>query len=268
MSAHDPHRERATDARPFFVIGSRHSGADHLQRLLDAHPEVALTHEAGVVDALCFCFEYCSLPAGRVSVDSGMKGVIQESAIPLFAPILLEHSKQMLEQFYARSFGKRFKRWGETTYEPGWAFAMQRVYPAVQYVVLVRDPRDTIAAHRSHGVRSGAAFDAWASAPVAESAAGWRERYDFIANADLDRLFVRYEDLAQDPAATCERVLKHLGLEMDGAVKDAARAEVTEATVTAGARSGVGRWKKELSAADAKAIEAVCAEGMKRFGYG
>lgn len=261
-----PHR---ADARPFFVVGQRHSGADRLQRLLAGHPQIALSHEAGLVSALCFCFEYCSLPAGRVSVDSGVQGVVHPDAIPTFAPILLEHSKQMLEGYYARAFDKAFTRWGDTMHEPGWAMLMQRVFPGVQYVVLVRDPRDVVCARRGHGVRAGAAFDAWASVPVDEDAEGWRSTYEYLHGAEAPKCVVTYEQLVADPAATGRRVLEFLGLEEHASVERAAAevASAKEPGASPGAPAGVGRWRKELTPADARAVEQRCGAVMRVYGY-
>ncbi len=43
--------------QPFFIVGTGRSGSTLLQRLLAAHPRIALTNEGHVADFLYYCMQ-------------------------------------------------------------------------------------------------------------------------------------------------------------------------------------------------------------------
>jgi hypothetical protein len=256
----NPDAEAPSGTRPFFIIGGRHSGSESLYRVLSAHPEIALTNEAQLVNALCFCFEYCTQPAGTINIEKEFRGVVHADVIPRFSEIFFTHTKQMLEDYYAAAFDKPFKRWGDTMSDPGWAMAAQRIFPDVQFVVQVRDPRDVFCAQSQDGIRAGAAFEVRANMPAQEEANSWNNTYEYILKEPGDQHLLTYEQLVADPVDCASKVLGFLGLEMDPAVERAAADLGSD-------DAGVGRWEGTLDAAEVSKFEELCGTLMKQFGY-
>ena len=133
-------------------------------------------------------------------------------------------------------------------------------------IVMIRDPRDFMC--------SAKAF--WKMTPeqALETVAYTTRRMEEIAAEQaLDTLFVRYEDLIQDPVATRQAIGRFVGIEPPagadarGDAKAGAALLGIHATSASPERS-IGRWASDLDAAEIAACNARFASFMARFGYG
>ena len=94
---------------PFFVAGSGRSGTTFLYRLLEGHPRIALTNEAGVADLLRVFVEMAAVPAwqphdiphGEVS---RLHGYIRPPYLPVAGEVVRRNALRALEEFYAERF--------------------------------------------------------------------------------------------------------------------------------------------------------------------
>ena len=133
-------------------------------------------------------------------------------------------------------------------------------------IVMIRDPRDFMC--------SAKAF--WKMTPeqALETVAYTTRRMEEIAAEQApDTLFVRYEDLIQDPVATRQAIGRFVGIEPPagadarGDAKAGAALLGIHATSASPERS-IGRWASDLDAAEIAACNARFASFMARFGYG
>jgi hypothetical protein len=145
-----------------------------------------------------------------------------------------------------------------------------RRFPRARFVHVVRDGRDCFASAKCHpGI------------PQASSArrfAGYWKRCveaPLRVEPDARLVRVRYEDFVRAAPAELERVMRFLGLAMEGRQLDPARfgshtrAERRQFRMLRGPISGVrvGRWRAELSGAERRAFERVASAALASYGY-
>jgi hypothetical protein len=80
---------------------------------------------------------------------------------------------------------------------------------------------------------------------------------------------MRYEELVRHPAACVADLLDWLGLAADPAVDEEIeeRREPDAHGTSTRAEASIGRWRRDLPAADRSVVESVCGAWMERFGY-
>lgn len=119
---------------------------------------------------------------------------------------------------------------------------------------LVRDPRDILASRRAF---LAGGTEAWLrdADGVAEELGA---RLDAL-EADPPELRLRYEDLAGDLVGTALVLSDHLGVELHPELVDRPAQHVT----TASAEASIGRWRRELTAAEVATLAPV----VDRLGY-
>ena len=256
--------------QPFFIVGTGRSGSTYLYHILKKHSKIALTNEAKLLDALFFCYEYCTLPNGEVSERRGFCGVVHADAIPVFSNLFAKHAKQMLEEFYTASFNKPFTHWGDKLPDPYCAVAARRIFPQVHFIVLVRDPRDVLCSYRSFSLGLSTPFNRWwVGLSYREQCDAWRKIYDYIlSNLDVYHV-VAYEQLVYNPVKVVKGVFRFLGLDMCPAVEHAIQTNNSFAghSISPSPQASIGRWKRELTPEEVRMVEDVCGPLMRRFGY-
>lgn len=154
--------------------------------------------------------------------------------------------------------------------------------PDLVFVVVVRDPRDTVASALQAGARGAVEF---AGADARTIAQRWRATYAMALGPKLPAYrrqlaLVRYEDVVVDPVAALAPVARLTGLDLRGVAGAASSGRVdfdSEARVAdpltstlygqAPVASRVGRWRETLSPADAHSVEAACGDLMDQLGY-
>ncbi len=119
---------------------------------------------------------------------------------------------------------------------------------------IVRDPRDVLASRRAFlaGGTEGWSRDAEV---VADELAARLDELD----ADPAELRLRYEDLAGDLTGTAKVLSERLGVDLHPSAVDRPANHVTTASVA----ESIGRWRRDLTDADAAALASV----VDRLGY-
>ncbi len=245
---------------PIFIGGLQRSGTSLMRLLLDSHPHIA----CGPKESKLFRENRLE----RIYTD--LRTIWPTGLDPRyeFAPHMVDqvmagliHQAVLLP--YCQKQGK--PRWAHKTPETIlFIDTLFALFPAAQFIHLIRDPRDAFCSVREKycSVREKAARykPYWATMTPERTAEewcrrihcglAWRERPDRYRE-------VRYEELVSQPEATLRSLFAFLG--------EPWAANVLENNPTFS--TSVGRWRSELSAAEVAAIEAVAGETMRALGY-
>ena len=273
---------RSDLAGPVFLVGCPRSGTTLLQRLLDAHPEVAVAPETffcrnfwkrrrefgdlnqdenhdRLLDKICSLPEFAEMGLSRDAYAGAAKGIRS-----------LEGLFQLLFAQFADLRGARVV--GEKT--PNhllYMRSLERLFPGARFVLIIRDPRAVTASWRSVP---------WSNGSLASDAEVWR-KYQSAARrlpprkAELHTL--RYEELVRAPEAVLQGVCNFIGVPFDKAMLefhhseslsvDAEREPWKREANSPLTDQRVEGWRAELTADEVRQIEAVTWFEMRRAGY-
>jgi LPS sulfotransferase NodH len=271
---------------PIFLVGVPRSGTTLLQRILDAHPDVAIAPETFFVRR----FAERRKHYGKLD-DPRHRGKLLDDlvATPEFAEMGLDarefratidaRAKRALEYHdvfaewldaYRVRRGKRIV--GEKT--PNHLLAMRRLeewFPNARFVHIVRDPRAVTESWRNVP---------WTNGSLEADAEVWRR---YLATARREPPLraplheVRYEALIADPEAATRELCRAIGIEFAPAMvhfhaTEADALNVEREPWKADAlkpvqRDAVERWRTRLEADEIAAIEAVVWFEMRRLRY-
>ena len=264
--------------QPFFIVGTGRCGSTLLYNILRAHDKVALTNESRVIDFLHFMTSFAEVPSPEARMfplleEVKLHGLIRSQYLERFNSILVRHSVQILEEFYAEEFADRdFTHWGDKLPSALAAQVMATVYPNTKYVVLMRDPRDFVASARAYTrrpqVRQKSPFFI-GGMTLQEQAQQWLNTYRGCLEHLQQPLLLRYEDLVAEPLKESRRVLDYLGLDLqvDQIAKMTTRREFNGHGTAKSPEKSVGRWSADLDEDEIATIESVCGDFMARHGY-
>ncbi len=265
---------------PFFILGTGRCGSTYLLRLLEEHPQIALTNEARILDFVWFATEYAAVPAYTkqafaTNTEFELRGLIGDAYREDFCAVFAPCVKQAVEDFYARHFAaKEFTRWGDKLPNPRAALAARSLWPDTSYVVLVRDPRDVFCSYRSFrespvGMTVREHIDDWFDLSVEQFCTEFRSRYGYGLPYVPDYVLVRYEDLVADPRAQLQRVLDHLELPLQSlTAKDLAQGTLFAAHGTSNSvAASVGRWRRDLPHDEGEFLTRELGDLLTGFGY-
>jgi hypothetical protein len=131
----------------------------------------------------------------------------------------------------------------------------------VREIVMIRDPRDFMC--------SAKAFWKMNTQEALDTVAYTTRRMDQIhAEQAPDTMFVRYEDLIQDPLETRRAICRFAGLDEPPLPDTQAGAALLDVHATSQSpERSIGRWESDLEPAEIAACEARFASFMARFGY-
>jgi hypothetical protein len=137
----------------------------------------------------------------------------------------------------------------------------RNIYGAVKEIVLVRDLRDTLCSFRSF----------W-SQPQAEAMRLLAISYTAIMNVfregRSDVMFVKYEDLVANEQATLAAIAAFLGIAAFPPVDpETDKALFDRHATSASPAASIGRWKRDLSAAEIALTTEKFAPLLRAFGY-
>ena len=241
---------------PIFVGGLYRSGTTLMRQFLASHPHIACGRESKLFQDNQLERIYADLRAiwptilsphyafDPHTVDQVMGGLMHSIFLP-----------------YCQQQGK--PRWAEKT--PNNILYIDTLFawfPAAQFIHMVRDPRDAFCSVRERAAKNKAAFREpnWATMTPGVTAEEWCRRINSgVAWRERPERYheVRYEDLVSQPEATLRSLFAFLDEPWE--------ASVLEHNPTFS--TSVGRWQRELSAAEVAAIEAVAGETMHALGY-
>jgi hypothetical protein len=274
-------------ARPIFLVGMGRSGTSMLRLMLQRHPALAILSETAFTSRIWerrFGF--------AVARSSGAFGDLLDDYIRflrarhdragdfsldfdayrrrvLSGPPALNRLLGVMGEMWCRQYGA--VRWGEKTpdhvhYLPD----LNRMFPGLVAVHLIRDPRDVALSNVEAGLT-----------PVADPlvyALKWLRTVrsaDRAAAAGVTVVTLRYEDLVAEPVATLQELCTALELpfvqEMLQFEKAAPEHAPREPWADGLHRSlnarSVQRWRDALPRDDRLCIEALLFRDLQRFGY-
>ncbi len=296
MRARHPPSEGASPNPFAFIVGAPRSGTTLLKRIVDAHPDVAITRETHWITQLIKGEENVSpaLPAtlelrsrlashrrfARLRRDLALMGLHGELD-RLLAPDREASYADLVSgvfDLYARGVGKRFV--GDKT--PRYVRhipTLHALWPEARFVHLIRDGRDVCSsvAGWDNEKRMVKRFSTWETDPVSTIAVWWEQlvRLGREAGAELPGRYheVRYEDLVGDPVRECVGLCGFLGVPYDermvsfqeGRTKDDPTLDAKHGwrPITTGLRS----WRSEMSRPDLERFEAVAGGLLDELGY-
>jgi hypothetical protein len=283
---------------PFlFIVGCPRSGTTLLQRLLDCHPQVAITPETHWIPRWFQDRQGKGItPDGRVS----KKLLRKLSAHPRFAELGVTPTKDHFRTpgegrvSYAQFISSLFDLYGERMGKPlvgdktpGYARevpTLHTLWPGAKFIHLIRDGRDVALSilnwgrANNWGPDEGAArFRTWAEDPLFTAAFWWEwhVRLAREAGASLGPgLYheVSYEALVDHPEDECRAACNFLGIGEDSPVQgyaERARANLGQDAkhpwmpITRGLRD----WQAQMVPADVQRFEAASGGLLGELGY-
>jgi hypothetical protein len=274
-----------------FIVGAARSGTTLLQRMLDAHSELAVLHEThwiprlyregtGIASDGAVTVELLDrLMADRRFGNLGLDRSELERLFPVGEGISYADYVGRILDRYGELRGKRLV--GEKT--PGYVREMgvlHALWPEARFVHVIRDGRDVtlsmIGWRRAR--RSVGRFPVFEDDPVSASALWWKWHVQ-LGRQEGSRLGgalyheVRYERLVADPASECAALCEFLGLPYEesmlafhqGRKRDDPRLDAKRAwrPVTAGLRD----WRTEMPRDEVERFEAAAGELLDELGY-
>ena len=223
---------------PIVVFGAPRSGTTFLNHLLNAHPEVHITHEMRL-----FAWAHEAL------VEATKKDRLLVTHREAFTLHATSRFAGLIRDFYATQW-PHVRYWGDKNphyadvLNRGCLDTIRRIFPGAKFVHIVRDGRDVVASivRRKH-----ADGRAWADI---ESAA-WTWRDHAAIGAAFGRKVgpthyheIRYEDLVADGLRNARELFGFLGIPPHPAVEDFCLREQEK-------RSAFSSPTRDLSAGDA-----------------
>ncbi len=281
-----------------FIVGCPRSGTTLLQRLLDCHPQIAITPETHWIA------RWFGDKAGKGISPSGQvsKKLLRKlRAHPRFAElgVRLEEAafrtgdgeRSSYAEFVRSLFDLYGRRRGKTIVgdkTPGYAReipALHALWPAAKFVHLIRDGRDVTLSMRDWGRarnwkpgEGAARFRTWAADPVTTCALWWEWHVRLAREAGTalgSTLYyeVRYESLVTRPDSECQALCGFLGLPYTAAMVAGYEEGVRTQPQGDGKhpwmpiRPGLRDWRSQMPAGDVARFEASAGELLDELGY-
>jgi hypothetical protein len=266
-----------------FIVGCPRSGTTLLQRLLDAHPELAVINETLWItreaDGLVGPELVSRLFENRRFQRLDLRRREVERLLETDSPVSYARFVSGIFDLYGRRQGKPFV--GDKS--PGYVRemgALHALWPNAKFVHLIRDGRDvwlSVAAWKK-AERSVGRFATWAQDPVATTALWWERsvRLGREAGASLGPSLyheIRYEHLVEEPAQECRALCAFLGLPYDEAMlrfhEGRTRSEpgLTSKRAWLPPVRGLRDWHDQMPAAEVERFEATAGELLDELGY-
>lgn len=272
---------------PFFVVGMPRAGTTLLARMLDQHSANCVFPEA-LLFRLLYYFgcekQFAHLWQYHLFMNVLYAGFVRynDPAAWCVADVAAKQpnytgSTRLLLNKLAASYcqEKNAQTWGEKT--PVHALhlsEMYALYPNATLLCLVRDPRDVLV---SHAVRwNGGKFD---SRFVFAKAASLKNYFHALKQVnpfpEVSQVWVRYEDITQDPERQLSKVCARLEQPFEPAMLEFHQQRLMpedlrphhallEKPLT---NARQGRYKEAFSPSQQAALDAFFAEELDAFGY-
>ena len=276
-----------------FVVGCQRSGTTLVERLLDAHPQIAMTHEtrwipelfdrrpgvtaAGLVEPELFA----ALVEHRRFPYLGMSPRELRRLVTTDPPVSYAAFVSGLFDLYGRARGKGLV--GDKT--PRYVHCidlLHELWPRARFIHVIRDGRNVYVSRKAMDLRRDRPSDGtWREHPALTAGLWWtakvcggRESGAALGPALYHEL--RYEALVDDPARQCAALCEFLDvayapamlrfnarIDKSRAVGDRSAGGRKRLPVTAGLRD----WRSELSLQEIREFEATGGDLLDELGY-
>jgi sulfotransferase family protein len=267
-----------------FIVECPRSGTTLLQRLVNAHPQIAITPETHWIPRF-FEKRKGLTPEGWVTprlISLLLErprftclGIGREELLAMIAgarPVSYSSLVTGIFDSYGKAQGKTVV--GDKT--PGYVRridTLHALWPKARFVHLIRDGRDVYLSTRHrplHHPKAGV-FDTWAEEPGLTAALWWElnVRVGRKAGSSLGpRLYyeIRYESLVAHPREECEALSAFLGVPYDDEMLGFNKTQTNKKArrpVTPGLRD----WRTQMPAEDLEHFEAAARELLDELRY-
>jgi hypothetical protein len=274
-----------------FIVGAARSGTTLLQRVVNAHPEIAVVNETYWLPRK-FSESAGLTPEGLVT--PGLIPMLLEN--PKFTRMGFggEELKQLLDSndpisypafvsrmfdLYAEAQGKRIA--GDKS--PGYVRKMHvlhRLWPEAKFVHLIRDGRDLCLSMMDwkKGERVAGALGTWAEDPVTTIALYWKRSmmlgWETGTTLGPGLYYeIRYESLVASPAAECRALCDFLGVPFDGIMLQFHEGRTRQGPHLSSKAKwlpptpGLRDWRTQMLPRDAELFEAVAGDLLVELCY-
>jgi hypothetical protein len=274
-----------------FIVGCPRSGTTLLQRILDAHPDIAITPETHWVPSY-FNKLLRKEPEGWVTPKFLTKllryhrfaqlGISREELEGLLnsdGPIAYHQFVSAIYDFYGRARGKSLV--GDKT--PGYARSiplLHDLWPAAKFVHLIRDGRDVClsAVNWQKPGKLLVRCATWGAEPVITAALWWEWHVRLAREAARalgpGRYYeIRYESLVANPRTEMAKLCAFLNVPFaeamlrfhEGRTRTGPGLDAKDAwlPITPGLRD----WRSQMPAADVERFEAAAGDLLQELGY-
>jgi hypothetical protein len=276
-----------------FIVGCARSGTTLLQRVVDAHPQIAVTPELHWVTHYFRDRKKFLSPVGRVtpelveSMIENTKRVSQleftpdefRGLLPGGEPAPYVTFLNGIFELYRKHSGKPLV--GNKT--PAYVRRLplfHQFWPKAKFVHIIRDGRDVCLSVLNwyHADRTAGRYSTWAEDPVSTTALWW-ERKVRLGQQGGESLppdlyyEISYESLVHRPAEECAKLCAFLGVPYEekmlrfheGRTKHRPGLDAKKAwlPITPGLRD----WRTQMPPADQERFEAVAGDLLDELGY-
>jgi Sulfotransferase family len=272
-----------------FIVGCARSGTTLVRRIVDAHPQIAITTEMHWISHYVNYFKNQNrlVTPKLVSELSGHKRFAQfEIPREQFEGLLGSGEALPYPTFLRRLFGLYGKinnkpLVGNKT--PAYIRRMldlHALWPEAKFVHIIRDGRDVCLSvlnwkKANHIVGR---YAPWEEDPVSTTALWWERkvrkgREDGAALGPGLYQETLYEDLVDEPQRECKRLCEFLGVPYDDAMirfhEGRERVEPGRGAKSAWLRvtSGLRDWRTEMCTGDVERFEAAAGDLLEELGY-
>jgi hypothetical protein len=286
-----PPREENQEVNPYvFIVGCPRSGTTLLRRMLDAHREIAITHETHWIpkrletrtglrpdgrvrpELLSSLLSYDRFR--RMDLDEGeLRSLVQAEP-----PLTYAGFVTAVFDLYGKANGKALV--GDKT--PSYVTRipmLHGLWPSARFVHLIRDGRDVVLSLLAwERTKLPSRVPGWREQPVIAAALLWdcRVRLGIEAGRGLGPRHyyeLRYESLTKRPAEESARLCEFLRLPYDDAMlrfhegrerqQPGLSAKKAWRPITPGLRD----WRSEMRPRDIERVEAAAGELLAELGY-
>jgi len=277
------------DVAPIFIVGAPRSGTTLCERILDAHPDIAIADEIIFFDIILKARSvipeldtakrirhfFQILPRmDHVRYWHGIDAVLGEVRKRLEADENASYQRFFLFLMQAYAESRHATRCGDKTpWNVRHLETIVRWFPNARIIHMVRDPRASIASKRQLPRTSKDVItstikwivDVDAAAVFARSQAAAPERF----------LEIRYEDLVRDPEPVVRRLCQMVGVPFTAGMLDFHRSSEVmfkqqpwkDGVFRPLSSGSIDRWRSQLRPAQVLLIELLAARAMRRYGY-
>jgi len=276
-----------------FVVGCQRSGTTLTERLLNAHPQIAMTHETqwipelfeqrhGVTEAGAVEPELLgALLAHKRFPELGMSAEELEPLVVTDPPVSYAEFVSSLFDLYGRARGKRLV--GDKT--PRYVRSvdlLHELWPRARFIHVVRDGRDVYLSRKAMDQRGDGSWLArWPEHPAMSAGLWWsakvrlaRESGASLGPAQYHEL--RYEALVDDPAGECAALCAFLDVPYEPAMLRFNEQDHKSRAVSARpgrsrkrlpVTAGLRDWRAEMSQEETRHFEATGGDLLDELGY-
>jgi hypothetical protein len=272
-----------------FIVGCARSGTTLVHRIVDAHPEIAISPEMHWITRQ-FKSRNGLVASELVSELTRHKRFAQfEIPREQFEGLLDPGEALPYPTFLRRVFGlygkiKNKPLVGNKT--PAYVRNMptfHALWPDAKFVHIIRDGRDVCMSilNWKKAERTVGRYASWDEDPVSTTALWWerkvrKAREDGAALGPGLYHEMHYEDLVDDPQRECKRLCEFLGVPYDEAMirfaegktrTDLPNARKTPKKAWLPITSGMRNWRTEMPATDIQRFEAAAGNLLEELGY-